>query len=181
MRRGRVQREAEVVEDGIAAGQERSGKLETTLHRVQPGKMTTYRCLRLRIPAYFAMELLAAIDALGDGRRADPERGGDPREDLGVLMHVPGASRVCSRLFPGLGGRRRACFVPVQPRLEPSGSAEAAVIVVSLEDGDNAFHQPCGFFCSSFRNPEKLQELLLDEHAGLRALVMCVARQPRSL
>ena len=53
-------------------------------------------------------------------------------------MLVPDAAGVRGRPFPGLRRGGRARPVPVQPGLEPPRAAETALVVMALEDRDDA-------------------------------------------
>ena len=76
------------------------------------------------------------------------------------------------RSLPGLGSCGCARFVPVQPGLETASPTEPAVVAVAFEHRNGARHDTCGFSRSSLRDLDEPQELLLDLHVGLGALVL---------
>src|ERR1700694_2230271 len=102
--------------------------------------MTQRQRFRLGVAADLAPDLLAAADRFDDGRGPEPERRGDPGEDLRPRMVVAGAAGVGGSLFPGLRSRCGGGLVPVQESLEPAGTTESEVVVVALEDREHAFN-----------------------------------------
>ena len=125
-------------------------------------------------------DCLAAADGLLDRRRPEPERRGDPGEDLGSGVLVGGPAGVGGGPLPRL---RRSCgarLVPVQPRLEAARTAKPLLVVAALEDGDHALDRARSLLGSALGDVQQAQELQLDEHARLGTLVPLASRdQPR--
>ena len=137
--------------------------------------MTQDGGLGLRALVNFLAHRLAAADAILGRRRTEPERGCDPGQDLVVLMAVAGPPCMRGRALPGFGRRFGPSLVPMQPRLEPPCAAEAEIVAAALEDPHRPGHRPRGVLHPALLDVEEAEELLLDEHMRVRALVAAAA------
>ena len=79
---------------------------------------------------------------------------------------------MCGRALPGLGGGLGARLVPVKPRLEPPGAAEAVIVLAALEDRDHRGRRPRGLLDPALVAVEEPQELQLNEYMRRGALVV---------
>src|SRR3970282_1211368 len=112
--------------------------------------------LRSQVSAHLDEDLVAATDALADRRRPEIDRGRDPVQDLASLLLVTGATGMFGCLLPCCRRCRRARLVPVQPRLEPTGTAKAMMISVAFEHRQHPLHRPRRFLCPSVGDPQEL-------------------------
>ena len=175
-----VERRPEILEDRVALGQQRARELEVPRHRVKAAEVAKDERLRLAVPAHFAANLLAAIDGLRNRGRPKPERRRDPREQLRARVVVAGEARVRRGPLPRIAGRRRMRAVPVHPGLEPPGAAQARVVVLALEDRQDALNHAGGFVDTSAGDAPQPQELLIHENARFSLLVARPPSRPAS-
>ena len=128
-----MDREAELLENRVALGEEFAGSVEASGHRIEPAQRRQDLALGTQVAAQEPSDLLTAPDARRRGCRAEEHGRRDPAQDGGEAPLVPRPPSMGGSSLPRLFRRGGATFEPVHLALKISEAGKPELVSCLLE------------------------------------------------